>query len=125
MHQRKGKGNKKSEQTAPKSFPKNTSKDKRKSAKKEKSSIILIFLHGLVIFYLFMCTTRMVRLIDYKILRWLSGLEDDHYYYQDLYIMPLAPHRYKMPDYASSIWFFHRTVTSMDDFVSFVEQEST
>ena len=39
--------------------------------------------------------------------------------------MPLAPHRFQMPDYQESLWYFHRTETSMEDFVFFTEHEST
>ena len=63
--------------------------------------------------------------MDYSILNSIDELKDDHEYSGDFTNMPLAPHRYKQPDYQSSVWWFHKTETSMQDFVSFVQYEST
>lgn len=63
--------------------------------------------------------------LDYRILNKVHSLADDYTYQGDNDNMPLAPHRYKMPDYSNSVWLFHRTKTNMSDFISFVEKEST
>lgn len=83
---------------------------------------VMTFLESLVLFYFLMIITKG---IDYRISNEVEQIKHDYTYHSDYDNMPLAPHRYKMPDYENSVWLFHRTKTSMQDFVHFVQYEST
>ena len=55
----------------------------------------------------------------------VNDLEPQAEHYRDYTMMPLAPHRVDYPNADEHFYLFYRTETSMDDFVSFVEYEST
>lgn len=63
--------------------------------------------------------------IDFDALKNVYNIEDEAPYFRDMEHMPLAPHRAHLPRADEYYWWFHRTVTSMSDFVSFVVDEST
>jgi hypothetical protein len=63
--------------------------------------------------------------LDYDTLNNVENIELESMYFRDMEQMPLAPHRADYPLPEVHLWWFHRTVTNMSDFVQFVEYEST
>ena len=79
-------------------------------------------LQAAVVYYILM---KIQRGLDYNILNNLNEVNLDDECRREQEDMSLAPHRFEMPDFTQSVWYFSRTHTSMNDFVYFVEHEST
>jgi len=47
----------------------------------------------------------------------VAQIEKEAIFFRDMDQMPLAPHRVNMPNHEEQYWWFHRTQTSMADFV--------
>jgi|TARA_B110000285_G_scaffold159771_1_gene178331 hypothetical protein len=55
--------------------------------------------------------------LDWNVVDNVAQIEKEAIFFRDMDQMPLAPHRVNMPNHEEQYWWFHRTQTSMADFV--------
>ena len=63
--------------------------------------------------------------LDYDLLYHVSEFKPNSQHWKDQSIMALSRHRMHLDSPDEQLWLFYRTKTSMQDFVHFVQYEST